>query len=31
VARALDFAGPFGLDFVLGAEDGIDDRHMAKR
>src|SRR5271169_5518605 len=29
--HALDFFGPFGLGFMLGAEVAIDDRHMAER
>ena len=29
--HALDFPGPFGLGFTLGAEVAIDDRHMAER
>jgi hypothetical protein len=29
--HALDFSGPFGLGFMLGAEVAIDDRHMAER
>src|ERR1700733_7634091 len=29
--HALDFPGPFGLGFMLGAEVAIDDRHMAER
>ena len=29
--HALDFFGPFGLGFVLGAKVAIDDRRMAER
>ncbi|MFZ2104202.1 MAG: hypothetical protein WAV18_02280, partial [Roseiarcus sp.] len=29
--HALDFPGPFGLGFMLGAEVAIDDRPMAER